>query len=81
MARVKKSSTPPASRGPNTAGADHNVQKRIESERISADIADFEKSGGRIEKLGVTRVLQKIAPAAPDEHAVAPPGGRGRRGR
>ncbi len=44
------------------AGSDDNLHKRIESERISAHIADFEKAGGQVEKLGVTRVLQKIAP-------------------
>lgn len=79
MARAKKGSTSSAPRGKAAGGADHNVQKRIESERISADIADFQKSGGRIEKLGVTRVLQKIAPATADEHSAAAPGGRGRR--
>jgi hypothetical protein len=46
------------------AGSDDNLHKRIESERISAHIADFEKAGGRVEKLGVTQVLQKIAPPA-----------------
>ena len=37
-------------------------RKRIsgaaESDRISEDIADFERAGGRVEKLGTTRVLQ-----------------------
>jgi len=44
-------------------GNEGNLHKRLESDRISDDIADFEKSGGRVEKLGVTRVLQKITPA------------------
>jgi hypothetical protein len=39
-----------------------NLHKRIESEQISDHIAAFEKSGGRVEKLGVTRMLHKIAP-------------------
>ncbi|MBW3551292.1 MAG: hypothetical protein KY442_10920 [Proteobacteria bacterium] len=40
--------------------------KRSESERISAHIADFERSGGRVEVLGTTRVLQKVdAPREP----------------
>ena len=32
----------------------------MESARISSDIADYVKAGGQVEKLGVTRVLQKI---------------------
>lgn len=39
-------------------------QKRIESRRISQQIAAFEDGGGRIEKLGTTRVLRRIDPAA-----------------
>ena len=51
-------------RGTQT-GADVN-HKRTESDRISEDIADFERAGGRVEKLGTTRVLQKVdAPDAP----------------
>lgn len=45
--------------------------KHMESERISEHIAAFEREGGRVEKLGTTRVLQKIeGPVAP---VVAPP--------
>jgi hypothetical protein len=45
--------------------ADGNMQKRLTSDRISADLADFEKSGGQVEVLGVTRVLTKLdEPAA-----------------
>ncbi|RNF82051.1 hypothetical protein [Montanilutibacter psychrotolerans] len=54
------------------AGSDGNLHKRFESERISTDIADFEKSGGRVEVLGVTRVLQKIEPL-PGDKVAAPP--------
>lgn len=55
-------------RGTQT-GADVN-HKRTESDRISEDIADFERNGGRVEKLGTTRVLQKVD--APDTPGVAP---------
>jgi hypothetical protein len=52
-------------------GGDAN-HKRMESRRISDHIADFERGGGRVEKLGTTRVLQKVdSTAAPD--APAPP--------
>ncbi len=45
--------------------ADGNTQRRLTSDRISADLADFEKAGGRVEVLGVTRVLKKVdEPAA-----------------
>lgn len=58
-------------RGAQT-GADVN-HKRTESDRISEDIADFERAGGRVEKLGTTRVLQKVdAPDAPGAAAVKP---------
>lgn len=40
--------------------SDPNLHKRLASDRISADVADFEKAGGAIEKLGVTKVLLKI---------------------
>lgn len=35
-------------------------QKRLTSERISADLEDFEKAGGHVEVLGTTRVLKKV---------------------
>lgn len=45
--------------------AEGNMQKRLTSDRISADLADFEKAGGHVEVLGVTRVLKKVdEPAA-----------------
>jgi hypothetical protein len=44
---------------------DGNTPKRLTSDRISADLADFEKAGGHVEVLGVTRVLKKVdEPAA-----------------
>ena len=62
MARARKGSdSGNASKGP-PAGSVDNLHKRIESEQISDHIAAFEKSGGRVEKLGVTRMLHKIAP-------------------
>ena len=63
--RKKKSKI---SKGP-PAGTVNNLHKRLESEQISNDISLFKKSGGRIEKLGVTKLLQKITdkdtPTAP----------------
>jgi len=52
-------------------GSEANASKRFESERISSHIADFEKSGGKVEILGVTRVLQKIADTPEAEAAAA----------
>src|SRR3546814_13703181 len=39
-------------------GADGSTQRRLTSDRISADLADFQKAGGQVEVLGVTRVLR-----------------------
>ena len=62
MARARKGSdSGKTGKGP-PAGSVDNLHKRIESEQISDHIAAFEKSGGRVEKLGVTRMLHKIAP-------------------
>lgn len=67
MARARKGSdSGKASKGP-PAGSVDNLHKRIESEQISDHIAAFEKSGGRVEKLGVTRMLHKIAPESKPE--------------
>lgn len=55
-----------------TGGSAGNLHKHFDSERIADDIAAFEKSGGRVEKLGITQVLQKISPAA-DGAAKTPP--------
>ncbi|MDQ3618031.1 MAG: hypothetical protein M3374_04850 [Pseudomonadota bacterium] len=49
-----------------TGGSPGNLHKHFDSERIADDIAAFEKSGGRVEKLGITQVLQKISPTADD---------------
>lgn len=47
-------------KGRADSGSESNLHKRVDSERIAAHIAAFEKSGGRVEKLGITRVLQKV---------------------
>lgn len=44
----------------NARDGESSAQKRLTSDRISADLADFEKSGGHVEVLGVTRVLKKV---------------------
>ena len=54
-----------------TAAGGGNLHKHFESERISDDIAAFEKAGGKVEKLGVTRVLQRIAPTTDKETAAS----------
>ena len=59
MARTPSESIP--SRGP-PPGSHSNSQKYFESERISSQIDAFEKSGGHIERLGVTRYVNKPAP-------------------
>lgn len=67
---VSKAKAPTkAPKGP-PVGSEANASKRFESERISSHIADFEKSGGKVEILGVTRVLHKIA-ATPEAEAAA----------
>lgn len=54
-------------RKPNERGAS------MTSERIANDLAQFRKSGGRIEVLGTTRTLTKVdAPPAPPAPEAAP---------
>ncbi len=69
MARARKDKG--KGKGP-PAGTVDNLHKRIESEQISTDIAAFEKTGGRVEKLGATRVLQKIDADTASAPAPAP---------
>lgn len=77
MARARKDKG--KGKGP-PAGTVDNLHKRIESEQISTDIAAFEKTGGRVEKLGATRVLQKIEPdTGPAPAPAARPSGRPRK--
>lgn len=63
---------PPVRKNP-PGGSGGNLAKQGESLRISDAIAEFEKAGGMVEKLGVTRVLQKITPPRSGEVASAPP--------
>lgn len=52
-------------RRPGRKSGESAEQKRVTSERISADLVDFKKAGGRVEVLGVTRVLTRVdEPAA-----------------
>ena len=44
-------------------GADPYADKRLTSGRISSDITDFERLGGKVEVLGITRDWYK--PSAP----------------
>lgn len=70
MSAKRRGNARDTTRGP-PAGVDSN-HKRMESERISEHIADFERCGGRVEKLGTTRVLLKLdLPTASD--ATPPP--------
>src|SRR3546814_18959520 len=41
-------------------GADGSTQRRLNSDRISAALADFQKAGGQVEVLGLHRVLEKL---------------------
>ena len=79
MKVAKKSSTSkgPTAKGP-PAGSTGNSHKRIESKRIARNIADYEKAGGKVEKLGVTRVLQTVEPAKSGEVAKSVPTARPR---
>lgn len=71
MTGIGKSSGKAKSRKGKSGGG--NMHKHIDSRRIRDDIAAFEKSGGKVEKLGVTRVLQRIAPPAEGEVASSAP--------
>ena len=75
MPRAKKPALPPSNtshlfggRKPNDRGAS------VTSARIADDLAEFRKSGGRIEVLGVTRTLMKVGvePAPPAKPVDAP---------
>ncbi len=72
--------------GPNSrGGSDPFADKRLTSGRISSDITDFERLGGKVEVLGITRdwykpsapsarsnkSAAKTAPAAPGATVVA----------
>lgn len=56
-------------------GGDGGTQRNLTSARISADLADFQKAGGQVEVLGVTRVLKKLGDDADaDAEAKQPEG-------
>lgn len=69
----------PGRKGRGDSGSEANLHKRVDSERIALHIAAFEKSGGRVEKLGVTRVLQKVSEVAATAPAQAVKSGSRRR--
>ena len=70
-ASASKSPMPTQTRRASREGGGDQQQKRASSERISADLEQFRKAGGRVEKLGTTRVLTRVD-AAP-EPVVAKP--------
>lgn len=78
MRVAKKGNSKTATARKTPAGSESNSHKRAESERIANDIAEYQKAGGKIEKLGVTRVLQTVTPAKNDEVARAVPQARSR---
>lgn len=47
---------PPTSRGRRTP----DLSGEVTSERIARDLAAFRRNGGRVERLGTTRVLTRI---------------------
>ena len=65
MATRKPPSPPSADRRP--AGDSGKSGGSLTSERISGDLEAFRKAGGRIEVLGNTRVLNRIAEAATED--------------
>lgn len=55
-----RSKTKAPQRRTSRDGNDTQPQKRLTSERISSDLEKFEQAGGRVEVLGITRVLTKV---------------------
>lgn len=58
MAPSKPKPRPPQRK--TSRDGESNQQKRLTSERITADLESFEQAGGRVEVLGTTRVLKKV---------------------
>ncbi|HEY2396598.1 MAG TPA: hypothetical protein VGH81_11550 [Rudaea sp.] len=75
MARLKSDNVTP--KGP-PSGTHNNSQKSFESERISLHIEAFERSGGHVEKLGVTPYIHRPAPSKPTKSVPVPRDGRPR---
>jgi hypothetical protein len=60
MATNAKPAPKARARRPGRKTAETAQQKKVTSERISADLVDFKKAGGRVEVLGVTQVLTRV---------------------
>lgn len=60
MATSAKPAPKARTRRPGRKTAETAQQKRVTSERISSDLIDFKKAGGRVEVLGVTQVLTRV---------------------
>ncbi|MGI8561054.1 MAG: hypothetical protein ACR2J7_06400 [Luteimonas sp.] len=60
MATSAKPAPKARTRRPGRKTAETAQQKRVTSERISSDLVDFKKAGGRVEVLGVTQVLTRV---------------------
>lgn len=80
MPRPKKPATPPAPPAIPPSKTSHLFTARpagknsaITHERIAADLEAFREAGGKIEVLGVTRVLKKIDGDDPSPPAPAKP--------
>lgn len=59
MSHTSRTSFPRARRTPD-------LSRELTSERIARDIAAFRRDGGRIERIGTTRVLTRIDETATD---------------
>lgn len=59
MATAKPGPKAPTRRS-GRKGPESQQQKRVTSERILSDLVDFKKAGGRVEILGITRVLTRV---------------------
>lgn len=59
MATAKPGPKAPTRRS-SRKGPESQQQKRVTSERILSDLVDFKKAGGRVEILGITRVLTRV---------------------
>ncbi|MCD9026664.1 hypothetical protein LDO26_00350 [Luteimonas sp. BDR2-5] len=66
MPRAKKPALPPSNTSHLFVGRKTSDRgASMTSDRIANDLADFRKSGGRIEVLGVTRTLTRLDAEAP----------------
>ena len=72
---------PPASSTTRLFKRKESEARQLSSERIAEDLARFREEGGRIEVLGITRVLTKVDAATEPGAAPARPVDGARRGR